>query len=317
MNNMKEELRDLDKNNRRHYLGLMRPELALYTHLNPDMDSVLAVWAIQTLRKGAGVEPAKVEFVPARYSDFSPERFGVDIGDGHSPHHLKEFDDMSAGAFFVSLLDDEDSNAMLAVADAVSHADLGRGTPVSCLARQCGNPDPDLVDSAHATSLWSVLGALVEYQRAIGASSKEASQEAMTIMGVLFDATLHDRRSIAGAKKAAEEADLSMHPKVAVLPHNAPQSTAQYLPPEIWYTVFSGDVAPGESTVGIARRMVSPQDVPIPGDYSDIKRSGGYIHPKGFLVGWTRKSPYAGKGVVNMKETLLSCLMEALHADRT
>ena len=279
----------------------------LATHLRPDLDALLGLWMCQRLRHNAGMSAAKIIFVPANVRGVADGTLAVDIGMGRGirpfgrGHCLKwsaHPDGGSASMAVWRALPEDERSYFAALAQAISDADQGgenihrtvlkkgavlkHGRGVATLWN-----NPIIRNQVLDTNMWSMHQAMMNVH--------DDRSMARTWFAV-FDGILSSGMQWQHAHAVAEEATVLLDGTVAILPHNSPLPTSKVVFDRgIKLAVFSSEIGTGAWTLGVtrsaSREAISFINLAKYQDEITGLVPGIYIHPSGFLAGWTATAP--------------------------
>lgn len=275
----------------------------LATHLRPDLDAVLAIWICQRIRRQASIPPAEVIFIPSSTSSAEAGTLAVDIGLGRGLQRFgfgrslkrSSIKGSAAMALFRALPDDD--RAMLeSVVQAVSDADE-KGENIHTLTLQeslyhDGTKRWDnkpLRNQILATNMWATFHNL---------SCVLKDVEILKYWSSVFDGIIAAGLKQREAVHASDQAEFMFGGLLAILPHGAPQETSRVVYQKgAKLVLFSSYLGGDRWTLGVSRKSGDDaRFIDFLEQAQFLKKfvPDLFIHPGGFMAGWTVKSPMAG-----------------------
>ena len=270
----------------------------LVTHLRPDLDALLAVWMCQRLRHHAGISPAKVLFVPANVRGVEEGVLAVDMGTSKGVrsfgkgHCLKWSAHPEGGSSCMAVwraLPEDELHIFENMVRAVSDADQ-RGENIHRIISKKGMGAAMLNESARnqvlATNIWTMHQAMM---------SVHSDEQLWSIWSTVFDGILVSGLLVRQAEQYASRSNMLCQGLLAVLPHNAPLPTSRFVFDRgAKLAVFSSEIGSDRWTLGVTRSASQSAMFINLAKYQDEITAlipGIYIHPSGYLAGWTATAP--------------------------
>lgn len=323
MANQAQVLSDVDEPNR--IVRVVHTASKIATHLRPDLDALLAVWMCQRLRFTAGLSDAEVLFLPANAKSVDEDTFAVDMGTGKGlrpfgkGHCLKWSSHPNGGsasmAFWRALPEDE-QGFFKDLVFAISSADQG-GENVHKILLKKGKGSDALRDQVMATNIWSIHTSLLNVLN---------DKKLLEFWSAVFDGTVAAGLQHQQAKHMAERTKFLLDGTLAIIPHDAPPPTSKMVFEKgARLAIFSSEIGPKEWILGVTRSATHAASFINLAEYEgEILETvpGAYVHPAGFLVGWTATAPFRGtaeefwKTRTDLQRVITSVLSKILSTRR-
>lgn len=269
------------------------------THRRPDMDALMALCLVQLVRKQHH-KPLKREdivFLNASVTGVEKGILAVDMDKGYGLHPfgeglaIKATENASACLSLLPLLDEGDQSILYAPVSAISDADLkGKNIYEVLLRREDRHGmsawnNLHLRNQAKSMSRWDVYHSLM---------LSLSDEEVLDIFCIDVDNMLRRGRERMEAKQLASEAEYLCDGKLAILPFNAHQATSTAAfnrGAEV--VLFSGKGSyKDEYRLGLAKSHSSKLDLyQIFWGHMNCVYPDIWLHPDGFMLGWTGKGP--------------------------
>ena len=281
--------------------GIVRVACAastLATHLRPDLDALLALWMCQRLRQYAGMSPAKVLFVPANVRGVEEGVLAVDMGTSKGVrtfgkgHCLKWSAHPEGGSSSLAVwrAQPEDERPIFEnLVKAISDADQ-RGENVHRIISKKGMGATSLNETARgqilATNMWTMHQAMM---------AVSDDTQLWALWKTVFDGILTTGLMLKESENYAGRSNMLCKGVLAILPHNAPPPTSRIVFDRgAKLSVFSSELGPSVWTLGVTRSAsLSASFINLAKFQEEITAlvPGIYIHPSGYLAGWTATAP--------------------------
>jgi hypothetical protein len=272
----------------------------LATHLRPDLDATLAIWMCQRIRKNVNLQTVEVIFIPSSTTSVDNGIFAVDLGLGRGVQRfghgrsLKRSSIKGSAAMAVSkALPEADRIVLDPLVQAISDANE-KGDNIHVLTLQDSTfPDgtkrwdhSPLRHQIVNTTMWAIFDDLLYVAD---------DQEVLRIWSLVFDGILAEGLKKREALQASDNAELRFNGVMAILPHNAPQQTSKAVYGRgAKIAVFSSYLGGDRWTLGVSRKSGDDARFIDFHDNQHILKKyvpDLFIHPGGFMAGWTIKSP--------------------------
>jgi hypothetical protein len=272
----------------------------LATHLRPDLDAALAIWICQRIRRQASVPPAEVIFLPSSSTSVDIGVLGISLGQGKGLQRFGPGRTIrrsairgSAAMAVFRALPDEDRSILEPIVQAISDANEKGDNIHSQNLQESYYPDGTkrwdneaLRRQVMSTTIWAIAEDL---------SYVAADQDILKIWGTVFDGMLAAGLKRREAVHASDQADYRYKGVLAILPHNAPMQTSK----EAFHkgakvVLFSSYIGGDQWVLGISRKSGDESRFIDFHDYQDILKKwlpDIFIHPGGYMAGWTIKAP--------------------------
>ena len=283
----------------------------LATHLRPDLDALLAVWLCQRLRCNSGMSPAKVLFVPANVRGVEEGVLAVDVGTGKGVrpfgkgHCLKWSSHPEGGASCMAVwrtLPEDERKHFDSEVRAVSDADQGGENVHRLVLKKGRSPlwhNEDIKNQVLTTNMWAMHQALMNVK---------SDEELLSFWSSVFDGMLVSGQLLRQAEEFASDLQLMCGGLLAVLPHNAPPPTSKLaFDRGAKIAVFSSEIGHNQWTLGVTRSASHTAGFINLAEFKDEITAlvpGIYVHPNGYMAGWTATAPlYAQREEFEKKRT--------------
>lgn len=294
------------------------------THLRPDLDAVLAVWICQRIRRHAGLPPAEVIFISASTNSVPLDVLAIDVGlgkgvqrFGHGRSIKRSSIRGSASMAVYRALPDEDRLIIEPLVFAISDADEKGDNVHWHNLQESVYPDgtrrwdnTQLRTRIVNTTMWAIFDDLA-------AVAEDA--ELLHTWSRIFDGALAQGVKKREAAHASEKAEFKFDGMLAVLPHNAPpQTSKEVFKKGAKMVVFSSHLGGNLWTLGVSRKSGDDaRQIDLIEGQSILKRHlpGIFIHPGGFMAGWTIKAPLQASAddFRDMRRNLIDAIGELLR----
>lgn len=270
----------------------------LATHLRPDLDALLALWMCQRVRYHSGLSPATVLFLPANVRGVVEGVLSVDMGTGKGirvfgkGHCLKWSAHPEGGASSMAVwraLPGDERPLIEHVVRAISDADqCGENVHriISKKSRGAISMGESARNQVMATNMWSMHQALMSVKR---------DSELLDTWSSVFDGIVMSGKLLKQAERYAEQANFLCEGTLAILPHNAPMPTSRVVFDKgAKLAVFSSELGDDKWTLGVTRSASQSAVFINLAQFQDEITAlvpSIYIHPSGYLAGWTATAP--------------------------
>lgn len=272
----------------------------LATHLRPDLDAVLAIWICQRIRKQSKKSPAEVVFIPASTTSVDSGTLALNMGIGKGVQRFGNGRSIKRSAIKGSVsmalyraLPDDDRALLDTIVQTISDA-VEKGENIHTLNLQDSTfPDGTsrwdqllLRHQITSTTMWAVFDNM---------ATVIEDRDLVHIWGLVFDGILAAGLKKREAKQASGNVEFRFDGTLAILPHNAPQDTTKIIFGKgAKIAIFSSYLGADTWTLGVSRRRGDEARYIDLHDYqSTLKKYVPeiFVHPGGFMAGWTIKSP--------------------------
>lgn len=289
----------------------------LATHIRPDLDAIFSVLMCQRLRKTLDLDPVEVLFIPANTKGIEQGIFAVDVGRGKGvvPYGEGYAIKQSAVGGSATLaifrcLPPLEQSILGPLAHAISYADE-KGENVHSVSLKRYSNNSDTRSQVVNSNDWYTHRVLAHVLN---------DRQLLHWWEAKFDGMIEDGlKQMAGAKAAAE-ADFRLDGQLAILPYGAPSSASAYAYQKgAKVVLFSAPLGGDRWTLGLVR---NPTPVGGPIDLNVLRPiltelfPDIYIHPVGFMAGWTAKGPLirSQRQYEKMREHFIGVVTEGLRA---
>lgn len=272
----------------------------LATHLRPDLDAILSVWICQRVRKHSNLPPLELAFLASSVTSVESDTFAVDMGIGKGVQRFGNGRSIKRSAIKGSssmalfrALPESDRNLLETLVQTISDKSE-KGENIHALTlRDSYLPDGTsrweqlpLRHQITSTTMWAMHEDMCNV-----ADDKEL----LKIWSLVFDGVLAAGLKRREAKQASGNADFRFESVLAILPHNAPQETSKMVYAKgAQIALFSSYLGADLWTLGISRRRSDDaRFLDFHENQQTLKKyvPDIFVHPGGFMAGWTIKSP--------------------------